>query len=235
MHSSIIDLFQYTRSRVTDQDIIDFSPGDPGYPNYVKLWTEIRKSGLIPQRANFNLSEVIGLTCWAAPKDWNDPLRFLNYRRFTVAVGIALLHYGNDSESVHPANYLACKLILDLDPSSDRYLALLRAVLSPTRDILCSTNLDEGYPFFTFASMILAQKAQDWNCAEDFASQLILDENSVRNNKALSWIIKDDRFLLGLSNYNQLHKHWLSFATELKNPNDHEDTQLIIDSITNKK
>ena len=47
MNPSVDALFQYTRSRVTDQDIVDFSPSDPGYPNYVKLWTQIRRSGIM--------------------------------------------------------------------------------------------------------------------------------------------------------------------------------------------
>ena len=76
MDSSVIGLFQYTQSRVTDQDIIDYCPGDPGYLNYVKLWTQIKHSGSIPQKTDFDLSEVIGLTGWATPEEEKDPERF---------------------------------------------------------------------------------------------------------------------------------------------------------------
>jgi hypothetical protein len=235
MDSSVVSLFQYTQSKVSDQDIIDFSPGDPGYPDYVKLWTQIRRSGSIPQQTEFDLSEVIGLTGWASPEEWDDPERFRNYRRFTSSVGVALLHQGNDSESVRVANYLARDLLIDLDSTSKRHLALLRDVAASTRVILSTTNLDEGFPFFTLASMILGQKARDWSAAEDFATQLIQDEGFVRQSEDLNWMITDDRFLLGLSNYDQLHNDWISFAQELKNPNDHEDTQLVIDALKPKE
>ena len=232
MDSSVVSLFQHTQSRVTDQDIIDFSPGDPGYPDYVKLWTQIRRSGSIPKQTEFDLSEVIGLTGWAKPEEWEDPERFRNYRRFTSAVGVALLHNGNDSESVRVANYLARDLVIDLDSDSNRHMSLLQPVVAATREVLSTTNLDEGYPFFTFATMILAQKSRDWRSAEAAASLLIQDESAVRQNESLNWSIQNDRFLLGLSVYDQLHKDWISFARALKNPNKHEDTQLVIDALT---
>jgi hypothetical protein len=235
MNPSVDALFQYTRSRVTDQDIVDFSPGDPGYPDYVKLWTQIRRSGAIPRQSEFDLSEVIGLTGWAKPEQERDPERFRCYRRFTSAVGVALLHYGNNSESVRVANYLARDLVIDLDPTSKRHLSLLRSVAESTREVLSTTNLDEGYPFFTFVSMILAQKARDWSGAEVAATQLINDENAVRQNESLNWMVTDDRFLLGLCNYDQLHHDWISFAETLRNPNAHEDTQLVIDALKKKR
>jgi len=231
MDSSVISLFQYTQSRVTDQDIIDFSPGDPGYPDYVNLWTQIRRSGSIPLQTEFDLSEVIGLTGWAKPEQRNEPERFRNYRRFTSAVGVALLHQGNSSESVRVANYLARDLVVDLDPMSERHLSLLRAVSISTRDVLSTSNLDEGFPFYTFTSMILAQRACDWSASESAATQLIEDESAVRANESLNWMIRDDRFLLGLSVYDQLHSDWIFLAEGLKNPNQHEETQLVIDAL----
>lgn len=224
-------LFEYTRARVTDQDIVDYSPGDPGYPDYVRLWTEIRRSGKIPERSEFDLSEVIRLTGWAQPDCEKNPERFRCYRRFTTCVGIALLHLGNDSECVRPANYLARDLIIDLDLTNIKHLALARDVASVTRDILLADGSEVGYPFFTFAVMILAQVARDWSGAEAAATQLISDERAVRSNESLNYLIEDNRFLLGLSNYNQLHKDWLAFAGDLRNPNSHEDTQSVIDAL----
>ena len=170
------------------------------------------------------------LTGWARPEEESNPEHFRCYRRFTTAVGIALLHSDNESTCVRPSNYLACDLIIDLDRSSSEHLSLLREVTKSTREVLKATNLEEGYPFFTFASMILAQIAKDWTSAEAAATQLILDEKSVRANESLNWMIKDDRFLLGLSNYDQLHSDWISFAHDLINPTAHEDTQLVIDT-----
>ena len=154
MNPSVDALFQYARSRVTDQDIVDFTPSDPGYPDYVKLWTQIRRSGSIPRQSEFDLSEVIGLTGWVEPEQVSNPERFRCYRRFTSAVGVALLHYGNGSESVRVANYLARDLLIDLDPMSERHLSLLRSTAESTREVLSTTNLDEGYPFGSSGSLV---------------------------------------------------------------------------------
>lgn len=231
MSSAVLDLFRYTRARVTEQDIVDFSPGDPGYGSYVKVWTEIRRTGVIPEQTEFDLSEVIGLTGWARPEDWEAAERFRRYRRFTTSVGIALLHLGNDSEMVRPANYLARELIIDWDRADSGHLALIREVASATREYLLADGSENEYPFFTFAGMVLGQLAGDWPGAEEAATQLIVDEGAVRRNEALNWLIVENRFLLGLTNYNQLHGDWIVFADGLSNPNGHEDTQLVIDAL----
>ena len=231
MHPSVTALFEYTRSRVTDQDIIDYSPGDPGYPDYVNLWTAIRRSGVIPKETEFDLSEVIGLTGWGQPEEEKDPERVRCYRRFTSSVGIALLHYGNDSSCVRPANYLARDLIIDLDRSCKTHLRLVRQVVVATRDTLLANGFEEDYPFFTFARMILSQIAGSWLDAEAAATQLLIDEDAVRKNESLNMMIADDRFLLALSSFDQVHQDWVSFANDLRNPNSHEDTQLVIDAL----
>ena len=226
-------LFQFTRSNVTDQDIADFSPNDPGYPNYVDLWTEIRHSGQIPRNAEFDLSEVIGLTGWGIAEKARDPGRFRNYRRFTAAVGIALLHYGNDSDMVRPSNYLARDLIIDVDASGD-HLKLVRAVMMPTRDLLRDAPCEEGYPFFTFGEMVLAQLAGDWSASELAAVELIRDEQAVRDDEDLNYLCSDARFLFGVSNYDQVLADWIAFSLRLKNPTGHEETQLVIDTLLNQ-
>ena len=95
------------------------------------------------------------------------------------------------------------------------------------------TNEEEDYPFFTFGSMILAQLDNDWNGSDNYASQLIEDENNVRKNELLNYFHAntDSRFLLGLTCYDQLHKDWIDFARKLSNPNKNENTQLVIDSM----
>ena len=35
---SVRDLFKYTRAEVTKNDILVFSPNDPGYEDYVKIF-----------------------------------------------------------------------------------------------------------------------------------------------------------------------------------------------------
>lgn len=231
MDSSVISLFQYTRSKVTPQDIIDFSPNDPGYDNYVKLWNEILRTGKIPQETEFDLSEVIGLTGWGDPEEEANPERFRIYRRFTSAVGVGLLNQGNDSESVRPANYLARDLLIDIEPDNRKYLNLLIEVFRNTRSQLMSTGFEEEYPFFTFGLMILHQLDDDYSSSDEVASLLIEDEAQVRNDESLKYLIDNEQFLLGLTNYDQLHDDWRKFASHLENPNKRENTQLVIDSI----
>lgn len=228
MNAVVEALFQDARSKVTDQDIRDFSPSDPGYGDYVKLWTRIRLTGVVPRETEFDLSEVINLV-GGFGKHWEyeqDP-GYRRFRRFTSSVGIVLVHFGNDSESIRPTNYQARDLLIELDRSSKQQVSILREVVAATREVLLADG-DNEYPFYTFSAMILAQIARDWRAAETAATQLINDENTARKNDPF---IKDDRFLLGLSVFNHLHNEWIAFAQGLKNANKHEDTQLVIEAM----
>jgi len=231
MNPAIDALFQYTRSHVTEQDIVDFSPGDPGYANYVRVWTEILRTGVVPRESHFDLSEVIALTGWSLPEDWERPDRFLAYRRFTSAVAVTMLHFGNHSEDIRTANYLARDLLIDLDRANPHYFSLLREVFPVVRDLLAATHGEPEYPFFTFGEMLLAQWAEDWETSQRAATRLIKDENAVRQSEVLGGYVESDRFLLGLTNYDQLHDDWRAFAANLKNPTGHEETQLVIEAL----
>lgn len=230
---AVLALFEYTRSRVTEREIADFSPNDPGYPDYVRLWTEIHRSGLIPERTQFDLSEVIGLTAWADPDDYAEPERFRSYRRFTSAVGLALIHFGNDSDDVRVANYLARDLLIDLDRTGGggEHLRLMKRVFPSSRAVLAAAGYENGYPFFSLGMMILAQIDGDWESADAAAAQLIEDESEVRRSDELGYLVIDNRFLFGLSNYDQLHRDWQALAEELRNPRGDESTQLVIDAL----
>ena len=231
MHTAILDLFHYSLAEISDQHIVDFSPSDPGYHNYVREWRSILTSKSVPKSSNFDLSEVIGLTGWSDPGDWDSPLRFLEYRRFTSSVALVLYSNGIDGESVRPANYLARDLMVDLDVDSDQYVIHVTRALSATRNILISDGHEEDYPFFTLALLILAQRREDWSESERLAIQLIEDENRVRNDDNLNYCIENDSFLLGITIYDQVHKDWVVLAKELSNPTNHMDTQLVIDSL----
>lgn len=230
LDESIEALFQFTRSKITGQDIVDFSPNDPGYPSYVKLWKYILRTGVVPERTGFDLSEVIGLTGWSNPIEEQYPERFRNYRRFTSAVAAALLCYGNDSESVRPANYLARDLIIDLNRSDPKHLILLRKAFPEIKARLTASGEEVEYPFFTFGEVILAQIAGDFEASELAASQLIKEESSIRTDETMNYLIQNQHFLLGLTVYDQLHSDWLKFSRELINTSGHEDMQFIIDS-----
>ena len=232
MKEAIKEHFEYTRSKITKKEIEDFSPDDPGYGNYVKLWSKIWEDGAIPERAKFDLSEVIALTGWSDAEKEQDPERFRRYRRFTSSVGISLLHFGNDSDCVRPPNYIARDLLVDLDRSDHTYLEILKEVFRVTRESLRETGIESEYPYFTLGSMILAQVNDDFTESENLANQLIEDESSVRSDDKLNWKVDNETFLLGLSNYNQVENDWVRLVREIRNPSHHLETQLIIDEIT---
>ena len=144
---------------------------------------------------------------------------------------MALLHAGNTSDCVGAANYLAHDLISDFDMADAEHLALLRTIFPSTRELLVTSNGENEYPFFTFGSLILAQMDADWKGAADEAKRLIDDDASVRANPALNNYVENERFLLGLTNYSQMHDKWLEFAARLTNPEGNMDIQLIIDAM----
>ncbi|MGH1470705.1 MAG: hypothetical protein ACRBCS_05890 [Cellvibrionaceae bacterium] len=231
MNPFVDTLFQITRRSINERHISDFSPVDPGYESYVQLWTRIFQSGEIPHQTDFDLSEVIGLTGWEPITDLTQASRFRDYRRFTSSVGVALIALGNDSESVRVANYLARDLIIDSHLNDREHFAAVRNVFPQVRETLIQTNYEEEYPFFTLRSLILAHMAGDFDAMPLLASRLIDDEASVRNNESLNGSVADQRFLFGLTNYDQLNRDWVKLTKTLTNPTDDPDVKLVIDTI----
>lgn len=232
MNPLVDKLFQLTRRCITKRHISDFSPADPGYESYVRLWTRIFCSGEIPKQSEFDLSEVIGLTGgWEPLTDLSQPSRFRDYRRFTSSVGVALITFGNDSERVRVANYLARDLIVDVHISDRQHFDAVRNVFPLIRETLIQTNHEEEYPFFTLGSLVLAHMAGDIDEMPTLASQLIDDDASVRNNKTCNWNIQDSRFLFGLTNYNQLNRDWINLTNTLTNPTNDLNVQLVMDAL----
>ena len=230
MNPHISALFEYTRERVTEKHIVDFSPGDPGYDSYVRLWTQLYRTGEIPIESEFDLREVIGLTGWDNPHNFDEPLRFRAYRRFTSAVAVVLIHFGNDSFKVRAANYLARDLIVDCDLNEPEHLALVRSVFLPTRDVLAARAHEDEYPFFTLGALILAQMSHDYEEAAKLATKLIADESAVRYNE-FDEPPEDPRFLFGLTNYDQLREDWNRLLAGLTNPTGSTDLQLVMDAL----
>ncbi len=228
MHPSVLALFRYVRPQVTAQDIKDYCPSDPGYGDYVAAWTDIWESQVLPRASRFDLSEVISLTGFADAGTRESPDRFRRFRRFTTTVAIALIHQRCCVMSVRAANYLARELLIDFDLKDRAHLSRLRPVFESTRAVLKAAPDGEEYPFFTLGSMILAQKASDWSASEAAATQLIVDEWAIRSD--FEWW-EDQRFLLGLTVFDQHHSDWLALALDLINPTGHEDTALVLDAL----
>ena len=230
MHPSITNLFEYTRNRITEQDIIDFSPDDLGYNDHVRVWTDFWKTGQFPHDAPFEITETIALTNEYDPVSSDLSDRYQHYRRFTHAVGIMTIHeepgWGLDYSS------LCYKLLKDADRSSQLHIQLLRTTLPPTRELLIDEQ-ESCVPLFTLASMLLAQYDSDFQSADLDATQLIddgskTDETYIRVHK---W--SGNRFLFGVALSKIDLKRWTQLAATLNNPNNHEDTQFVIDTLMN--
>jgi hypothetical protein len=229
---SIDELFQQSRNCVPRDDIVAFAPIDPGYDDYVRLWSEIQRTGSVPTELSFDLREVIGMTSWGVASRWGDKVgRFIAFRRFTSAVALVLVHRGHDVDNVRPANYLARDLVIDqfdfYDSSQEVSLGTLREAIQDTRVLLRSVS-DTQFPYFTLGAMILAQLEGDWTAAEQAASQLISDEQEARGFQPYS--IPTD-FLFGLTVYDQLNHDWRRMIAGLRNPNHHGETAMIIEAL----
>lgn len=226
--SHIQALFALTRSRVSERHIREFAPRDPGYDNYVAIWTRILRTGEPPTKTTFDLSEVIGLTAgWGEPIAEHDPDRFRDFRRFTSAIAVSLIHSGNDPECVRPVNYLARDLIVDCDLTDAAHFRAVRRVFPTTRHFLMDRGQCEA-PFFTFGALILAQMAGDFEEAVRCAAQLLEDEVSVRDQN--DWCIEDSRFLLGLTAYDRLDDCWLRWGKSLSNPQQDDSLELVLNA-----
>lgn len=236
MNPHVQTLFALTRRAITKKHIEDFSPGDPGYPDYVKLWSRIHEAGEVPKQSEFDLSEVIGLTGWSSPCGWassdgvDHSERFRQYRRFTSAVAVALIVFGNCSEEVRVANYLARDLLMDVSVGDQEHFNAVRSIFPLVREALRKTDHEEEYPFFTLGSLILAHMAQDYAQMPKLAEQLIEDDAAVRKSGSLSRTVWDSRLLFGLTSYDQVNKDWVAFVSRLTNPTNDESVQLVIES-----
>lgn len=231
MNPHIQALVDYTRSRVTAEHLARSVPDDPGTPDYLRVWKSLLQDSELPSKVSFEYSEVIGSASGGLPKDPQKATEKRCFRRFTSAVALALIHAGNDPR---PVNYLAHDLVVDCDSREPEHLQLVRATLLPTRDLLAISSCDAEFPFFTFAALLLAQLSCDIDQTCQLAAQLIADEAMARDS-TLQDSSSDSRFLLGLTEYVQLHRNWIALASQLSNPTNDESMQLIIEAFETSK
>ena len=231
-------------------------PNDPGAGEYLHMWSHIRDTGVIPsdeEDSDFYLTEVLSFVSWdPQPTKPGSPAYFLlrrydfdvgawitdvpmlksdfyDYRRFVQSVGLHLLHQKRMFSLSEMSSDLAYWLLKDL-PDDPKYLKLLVAAFSATRDFLIATR-DSEVAFFTFGELYLAQKARDWKLASKKAIQLIEDEDIARQIESGFGGPCSPAFLLGSISRRQ-RKGWLVLVSELRNPQSHEDTQLVINELS---
>jgi hypothetical protein len=231
MTTAVGHLFRHLCGRVTEADIWDFRVDDGGC---VRPWTEILKSRLLPAKVPpdflyHDVTEPIKLYSYHDAETEPDPFRFRVYRLFIMTVACHLLPR-EGSDAVKGAHYIAINLLTDAKHVDDREITrLLCDVFSETATALREEEWPErDYPFFYAAEMVWAQRVRNWARADAVAQVLIREEQRVRR----CWSYLDDpRFLWGLDSLNQLEDRWRLAFQELTNPNDCEETQLVIDAL----
>jgi hypothetical protein len=90
MSNPCLELFEYSLGLVSPDDIAAFCPSDPGYPDYVRTFTEILTTRRVPEKGSFEVSETLELTLYEDADTERNPERFRRFRTFTNAVGLAM-------------------------------------------------------------------------------------------------------------------------------------------------
>lgn len=220
IHPDLKALFEFTRSRVTEDDICLNVPNDPGSFGYIDLWKGIRLTGGIPCKNEFNLSEVIGMTRWGKPEKERNPESFLAFRRFTSAVSLIQISWGLGDNAGE--NYLAHNLLTDRIHGNLQHLDLLRRVFAFTGRILKDQPgfiVSNDYPFFTLGEMMLAEWAGDHAAAGSHAARLLIEEEEIwMNPEAHLSGRKDGRFLFCVTVFDTFEAEWTDLVAKLENP-----------------
>lgn len=206
MPDACLEVLEYTRRHVTPKDIADFAPGDPGYPNYVRVWTEILETGRLPERAHFDITETIGLTRWSDATRERDERRYRRFRLFTNAVAMAMYARDDDAYETMPPNYVAISLIDDGVELKDMDVLLMaRAAFAELHAAMQKNEREEAV--FVLLAMLLIDRITRTHADESqsLITQLIRDAE-----QHTGWAT--DEFLWGCTHYDQLHRRWKSYV-----------------------
>jgi hypothetical protein len=220
MHPDLMALFEFTRSRVTEDDIQCNVPNDPGVLRYIKVLEGIRLTGGIPTKIETYLSEAINLTRWGKSDSARNPSSFLAFRRFTSAVGLIRISRGLGDDGGE--NHLAHNLLTDWIHDDQQHLDLLRRAFAAMSHFLKHQTgyvLSLGYPFFSLGEMILAEWAGDHAAAGGHAAKLLMEEEEIWTDPGSSLPgRKDGRFLFCVTFYDQFEAEWTNLVAKLQNP-----------------
>lgn len=157
MNQGSRDLLDYALRQVTQQDIWDHCPSDPGYPGYVEAFTKILTSGVVPPDFNFDISETICLGYYSDASLVSNPTRFRRFRTLTNSVGIAISASETGPDELVPVNYLTISILDDALALHDvPLLELLPPALAEVhrRVIEAAWCLEEA-PFLLLAQIML--------------------------------------------------------------------------------
>ena len=214
MDSACQRLFEYAVPFVTRQDIEEFSLSDPGYPDYVREWTQILTTRKVPEVSRFDISENIGTTSFEFVSHYKDDAeRYLRFCVFTNAVAavFATNSGGPDERLTH--NCLAAGLIDCAHALSDNVLLeMLSGVFDEIHMRICDLDwFASEAPFFVLGQLILAY--QGYNPTADtarLAERVILAEAKDTTRAETGRV--GTGFLWDLSSLNLLHERWRHYV-----------------------
>ncbi len=205
-------LFQYALGFVTPADVAAYAPQDPGYENYVRAWEQILERRRAPERDEFDISETIGLTRWAAAAREVDPARFRRFRVLTTAVAVVMLVGGRDDHGVYVPNYSVVRLIDDgFELGDDVLWGMFGEVFEQVREA-CVREYPEETGFATLGIMLVGAKAGMSDSEMEALAGRLMEEE-----QGCEWRVTQS-FLFGCTHYDQLQGVWKGYAQKLLRP-----------------
>ncbi len=179
--------FEFHRARITDEDIRDMVPGDPGYGGYVRFLEKVRDTGLLPDDYDPDLWEVVCAPPIGSKETLPSPLAgpfqasMIRYRNFVFSIALGSI------DTVGPSGEWSwygpiCCLIEDADRQDRAYLRLLRAALEAAREKMAGVvTLVEADPlFFTLGVFFANGWLKDYRGMSEAARWLIKEEGELR-------------------------------------------------------
>jgi hypothetical protein len=189
MGNAIQNLIDEARLHVTVADIVEFSFDDPGYADYVRVWSEILKTGYVPSKNKlrgisflncFELTESINLANFDRLKWQQDPARFQSYRILTNAVGLVMAANGLAGDVMCPSYSMANLLYDSMALQRRSTLELLCPAFLELHDELIRHESQEG-PIVLVAQLIIGFMGYgDRLRLNELAERIIDDDSSYR-------------------------------------------------------
>jgi hypothetical protein len=137
IHPDLLALFIHAKRDLKAEDVRENVPGDPSSGASFKLWNSILRTGKIPDKVTFDLSEVIGLVGWSDVENARRPESFKAFRRFTSSVGLVFLERGLTDGGCLPApHFFTLNLLRDLGPGDQETLNYLRRAFAACSQFL---------------------------------------------------------------------------------------------------
>ncbi len=220
MKSRFDDLFEFACGEVREDDFRIFCPTDPGDMSGVDLCSGVRSRQEIPEVVDPEWFEVFGVAQRGSPGEASQEGRFVRFKLFCGAVAAKFLLTEPGLDPVVIVNYVCCSLVQSARSISDRGLTTILVEVFPAlakemEDYRAPSGwVVQEYPFCLLAGMLMAEDLQDYERSAKLAGRLVKAEEQVREES----FFPGHEFLLGLTNYDSLHREWLALADSLKNP-----------------